>query len=95
MRREHVNRAASRRREAQSCLWGASDVFDIRSFAATNDFRSSIGHSDPRIGQLEGFEGYLAKLMIPLCRQSVAFESFEVAQRESWPSAKLNIDRAL
>lgn len=94
-RREYVNRATARWRESQSCLRGASDVFDLRSFTATNDFRSSIGQFDPQIGQLEGLEGCLAEVKMTLCRTSAAFESFEVAQRESWPSAKLKLDRAL
>jgi hypothetical protein len=65
-RRAYVNRGAARRREAQSCLGGAIDVFDLRSFTATNDFRSSIGQFDPQIGQLEGFEGFLAEVPMTL-----------------------------
>jgi hypothetical protein len=35
------------------------------------------------IGQLEGFEGCLPTVAMPILRTSEAFESFEVAQRES------------
>ena len=66
VRREHVNRAASRCCEAPSCLRGASDVFDIRSFTAANEFLSSNGQFDPQIGHLEGFEDHLTNVTMTL-----------------------------
>ena len=62
---------------------GASDVFDNRTFTDASCLRSSIGRFDPPIGRLEGLEGWWAKVSMVLLRTSEAFESFEVAQRES------------
>jgi hypothetical protein len=76
-------------------LGGASYVFDNCTFTDASYLRSSIGQCDPRIGQLEGLEGCWAKVSMVLHRISKAFGSFEVAQRESFSIAKLNVARAL